>query len=232
MRRTRQILRFLLLLAPIVLVSGARGQAALLMEGPYGHFGALNPTGHAAIYLSRVCAETPTVLRRCGPGEAGVVVSRYHRVSGYDWLAIPLIPYLYAVNSPDDVPDTVDGNVVAHLRDHYRREHLESVVPDDPDGNTPKGEWTQLVGESYDRKIYGFQIETSEEQDDALIEEFNSQRNEGHFNLLFRNCADFARKVINFYYPRSVHRNLVADAGIMTPTAGSNVPREVQQAPQ
>ena len=34
-------------------------------------------TGHAAVYLSGVCAETPLVLRRCGPGETGVVLSRY-----------------------------------------------------------------------------------------------------------------------------------------------------------
>jgi len=35
------------------------------MEEPFGNFGDMNPTGHAAIYLNRVCAETPTQLRRC-----------------------------------------------------------------------------------------------------------------------------------------------------------------------
>ena len=62
-------------------------------------FGAFNPTGHAAVYLNHVCAETPTELRMCRTGEYGVVISRYHKIDGYDWIAIPLIPYLYAVNS-------------------------------------------------------------------------------------------------------------------------------------
>lgn len=44
---------------------GLRGDATLFVEEPYGSFGAMNPTGHAAIYLSKVCAATPTFLRRC-----------------------------------------------------------------------------------------------------------------------------------------------------------------------
>src|SRR5277367_6508350 len=84
----------------------ARADAALLMEEPYGEFGAFNPTGHAAVYLNHVCAETPTELRMCRPGELGVVISRYHSVGGFDWIAIPLIPYLYAVDSADQIPAT------------------------------------------------------------------------------------------------------------------------------
>src|ERR1700722_19217568 len=79
-------------------------QAALLMEQPYGVFGSLNPTGHAALYLERVCADTPVHLRMCREGETGVVISRYHGVGSYDWVAIPLIPYLYAVDDPSQVP--------------------------------------------------------------------------------------------------------------------------------
>jgi hypothetical protein len=90
-------------------------------------------------------------------------------------------------------------------------------VPDTSTGKIPGGEWYQLTGEAYDRKIYGFEIETSEAQDNAFIEEFNSRRNESHFNLLFRNCADFTRDVINFYYPHALKRSIVADLGITTP---------------
>ena len=52
-------------------------QAALLMEEPYGFFGALNPTGHDAIYFARICSETPIKLRRCTAGEPGSVITRY-----------------------------------------------------------------------------------------------------------------------------------------------------------
>src|SRR5579875_3485294 len=95
----------LLLLIFLALPSGmAHADAALLLEEPFGDFGAMNPTGHAAVYLNHVCADNPIHLRPCRETEFGVVISRYHRVDGYDWMAIPLIPYLYAVDSPSDVP--------------------------------------------------------------------------------------------------------------------------------
>lgn len=195
----------------------ARADITLLLEEPYGTFGGMNPTGHAAMYLSRVCAETPLSLRRCNPGEPGAVISRYHRIGGYDWIAIPLIPYLYSVEQADQVPESASPPEVASLRDTYRRAHLEEVAPDDSDGSTPSGDWTQLVGEAYDRTIYAFGIETSEQQDDELIRTFNSGPNWNRFHLLFKNCADFSRQVINFYYPKAVRRNFNADLGIMTP---------------
>lgn len=190
---------------------------ALLMEEPYGTFGAMNPTGHAAVYLNHICAETPTQLRPCKDGEYGVVLSRYHKIDGYDWIAIPLIPYLYAVTSLDDIPVSVDKAKVAELRDRYRREHLMALAPDDPDGGVPKGEWTQLVGSSYDRTIHGFEVDSTPEEDARFIALFNDRRNVGHFNLLFHNCADFSRVVLDIYFPHAIHRNVVADVGLMTP---------------
>ena len=177
----------------------------------------MTPTGHAAIYLSDVCAESPTELRPCLPGEHGVVLSRYHHIDGYDWLAIPLIPYLYAVDDVSKIPAKADPGLETRLRDRYRREHLMDLVPDDPKKEIPDGEWTQLIGSAYDRKIYGFAVETSKEQDEQLIEDFNDRENRSHFNFFFNNCANFAEKVMNYYYPHSIHRNFIADAGLMTP---------------
>jgi hypothetical protein len=213
----KQLKFMLVLLVVFAGVPELRAEAALFLEQPFGGFGEMNPTGHAAIYLSNICAETPTMLRRCRPGETGVVISRYHRIAGYDWIAIPLIPYLYAVEQADEVPRSANPSLVAELRDTYRRNHLEALVPDGRNGETPKGEWTQLIGSAYDRKIYAFEIETSPEQDDRLMAELNSGPNKSHFNLFFRNCADFSRHAIDTYYPGAVHRSLVADAGITTP---------------
>src|SRR5215472_13825739 len=153
----------------------------LFVEEPYGAFGAMNPTGHAAVYLNRVCAETPVKLRPCQPGESGVVISRYYRVGGYDWAALPLIPYLYAVDRPEEVPLTADRDLVFKLRDQYRREHLRDFVPEGPDGDKPQGDWTQLVGASYKRKIYALEVETTAAQDEHLIEELNSGKNHSRF---------------------------------------------------
>src|SRR5277367_1899064 len=135
----------------------ASASATLLLEEPYGKLGFFTATGHAAVYLSGVCAETPLVLRPCAPGETGIVISRYNGVEGYDWIAIPLIPYLYALDRAEDIPLYADPKMVSFLREQYRRQHLESVVPDLPNGADPGGNWYELVGTSYDRTVYGFE---------------------------------------------------------------------------
>jgi len=198
-------------------VSRANAAAALLLEEPYGKLGAFMAQGHAGIYLSRVCAETPLVLRRCRDGESGVVISRYNGIAGYDWVAIPLIPYLYAVDKTDNVPLFANPKLAAFLRNQYRRKYLEEIAPDGIDGETPGGNWYELVGTSYDRTVYSYEIETSPEQDNALIRRLNSRPNESHFKTVSHNCADFAREIINFYYPKAVRRSFIADAGMTTP---------------
>lgn len=188
----------------------AWGQATLLVEEPFGKFGAFTATGHAAIYLSRVCAETTVKLRRCEPGENGVVISRYYDVGGYDWIAIPVLPYFYAVDDVKDVPPQADSETVTALREKYKREHL---VPESIEGRN----WQQLIGTAYERKVYALEFSTTEAQDDALIAKLNGAPNVSHFSLLFHNCADFARSIVNFYHPHSVRRSLTADSGITTP---------------
>lgn len=205
------------MLTALCAIPAHAGKVALLLEEPYGHFGSMNPTGHAAIYLSDVCAETPVRLRHCMPGETGVVISRYHNIDGYDWIAMPLLPYLYAVNYADEIPAEADPGMVVRLQDRYRREYLMDYVPDDSRREIPDGDWTQLLGESYIRKIYGFSLETRPEQDDALIALLNDRANRSHFNLFFNNCANFSENILNFYYPHSIHRNFIADVGLMTP---------------
>lgn len=213
----RAMKRLWLVLFIFVFFRPAHADVALLLEEPYGAFGGMNPTGHAAIYLTDICAATPTQLRHCEPGEGGVVISRYYKVGGYDWVAMPLVPYLYAVENVEDIPQWATRESVAAMQDDYRRVHLLSIAPSEEDGSSPKGDWVQLVGEAYIRKMYGFRIKTTQAQDDAFIEYLNHRKNKSHFSLLYSNCADFAREVLNFYAPHSIHRNFLADAGITTP---------------
>lgn len=208
---------YLLALMALACASLSQASATLLLEEPYGKLGFFTATGHAAVYLSGVCADSPLVLRPCEPGETGVVISRYDGVDGYDWVAIPLIPYLYAVDRPEDIPLFADAKMVEFLRDRYRRDYLESVAPDGKNGEAPGGNWYELVGSSYDRTMYGFEIATTPEQDRALIQKLNSSPNVSHFHTTSRNCADFVKDIINFYYPKALHRSVVADVGITTP---------------
>lgn len=189
-----------------------RAQATLLLEEPYRYDGTFAGTGHSAVYLSRVCAETPTALRRCRADETGVVISRYHGIAGRDWVAVPLIPYLYAVESPDAIPLYVDAKVVRFLRENYLGKF--QLPAESKPGAEPRYE---LAGSAYDRTLYAFQIATRPEQDDALIQTLNAAPNSEAYKVLDRNCADFVKQIINFYYPHAIHRSVVGDLGIMTP---------------
>jgi hypothetical protein len=206
----------LIVLGPIFCSHG-HSQAALLLEEPYGFFGTVNPTGHVAVYFERICAASPVKLRRCEPGELGAVIARYQGIDGYDWVAIPLVPYLYSVEKTAEVPPLVDHEVVVQLRDNYREAHLQNLGADLSAGNLVHGGWTQLLGAAYERRIYAFRFDTTPQQDDALIARLNDRRNKSKFNLLFNNCADFTRVILNDYFPRTFRRSIFPDAGMTTP---------------
>jgi hypothetical protein len=194
-----------------------RAQAALLMAEPYGFFGFLNPTGHDAVYFGRICAETPVKLRRCTSGELGAVITRYQGIANYDWIAMPLLPYLYSVENGSEVPASADHKNVTGLRDQYHEAHLLSLGKDVPRGGDVKRGWSQFVGVAYERRIYAFRFSTTEEQDDAFIARMNAGANRSRFNLLYRNCADFTGDILNFYFPGTFRRSALPDAGITTP---------------
>lgn len=200
-----------------LVTSQCHAQAALLLEEPYGFFGTLNPTGHTATYFARICAETPVTLRRCLPGEMGVVIARYSDVAHYDWVAIPLIPYLYSVEDPAEVPAHVDRVTVNQLRDQYHEARLMSLGTEVKKGNFWHGGWTELIGVSYERRIIAFRFDTTEAQDDAFIARMNDDKNRSHFQLLYKNCADFSRALLNEYFPKTFHRSFAPDAGMTTP---------------
>lgn len=214
-KRGRTVLFVLTALAILGLPVCGRGQAALLMEEPYGFFGTINPTGHTAVYFSRLCVQTPAKLRRCEAGELGAVIARYQGISSYDWVAMPLLPYLYSVEDSSDVPERVNREKVTRMRRAYHEEHLAGLSANE--GNLLHGGWDQLIGVSYERRIYAFRFATTEEQDDALMDELNDRENKSHFNLVYNNCADFARILMNSYFPGTFHRAFFPDAGMTTP---------------
>jgi len=90
------------------------------------------------------------------------VLSRYDGVGGYDWIAIPLVPYLYAVGRPEVVPLFADAKIVTSCgivtAGNIWKNRSRLAKRRDPGGN-----WYELVGSSYDRTTYGFDIETSPE---------------------------------------------------------------------
>ena len=218
MRRVRTS-AFALMAFVVLAISPApgRAQAALLLEEPYGFFGFINPTGHNAIYFERICAETPVRLRRCQAGELGSVISRYQGIKDYDWMVIPLVPYLYSVEDASAVPARANRKAVHQLRSRYREARLLSLGEDLPQGNMLHGGWNQIVGLSYERRIYAFRFETTEKQDDEFIALMNDGPNRSHFDIFYKNCSDFVRILLNFYFPGAFGRSIFPDAGVATP---------------
>lgn len=195
----------------------ARADVSLLLCEPYGRLGFFSPLGHISTYFDRICADTPTSVRRCGPGETGVVISRYEKMAGLDWVAIPLVPYLYAVEHAADARVEASPDQVLALRNTYREAHLRAIFPDAPGGAPPAGNWIQLVGATFDRRLVAFRIKTTAEQDEAVIRWLNERPNKTRFSYLYRNCADFTRDLLNVYFPGEFKRNFLADLGFTTP---------------
>jgi hypothetical protein len=197
--------------------TAAHGQAAVLLEEAYGRSRIFNPTGHVAIYFARVCAASTTRLRRCAPGELGGVIARYNGMAPFDWVAIPLIPYLYAVDDPADAPTQLDRAEGDRMRLAWHDEHLKSLSAKIGPGGLMHRGWNQLMGESFNRKTYVFRFNTTEAEDDALIAWLNHEPNRTHFRILYNNCADFTARIMEFYFPHVFHRRILPDAGIVTP---------------
>ncbi len=218
MRGSLSILRMLLLLAAAACLSPARAELTVLVGEPFGAFGTMMPNGHIAVYLNRVCADGPLHVRMCRAGEpAGVAVARLDAIGAVDWVASPIMPFLYATDDPHAVLATTDEASVLALREQYRAGHLEALLPAGAERTKANADWWEIAGAAYSRRLWGYRIATSRAQDEALVAMLNERANHHVYSVVHRNCADFAAEVVNFYYPGSVHRNHVADMGIMSP---------------
>lgn len=180
-------------------------------------------SGHSAIYLSRICPDdSPTKMRMCRPGEQGSVLSNYTTFDEsrpYEWNIVPLSIYLYGVEDPRNRPMVSSKEIKAALEERYREKYLSAICGGMACVSSSSAEWRQMVGATLERSLYLFVVKTSVEQDRALVAEFNALPNVNHFNPLTRNCADFARRVMNAYFPHAVSPDYINDFFITTPKA-------------
>lgn len=182
----------------------------------------VSSTGHSAVYFSRICAESPIVLRLCGPGENGSVMSNYLNIGedqSFEWNIVPLNIYLYGVEDLGNRPVFGSFKIKHVLEERYRERYLASLCTGPPCQNSEKSEWREMVAATLIRSVYIFVIKTTEEQDRKLIAEFNDSQNRNHFNGITRNCADFTRRVINTYFPKATHPDYLNDFGMTSPKA-------------
>jgi hypothetical protein len=179
-------------------------------------------TGHSAVYLSRICPESPVRLRLCHAGEQGSVISNYTNLGedrSFQWNIAPLSVFLYGVEEPRHRPVFGSDKIKGVLEERYRDKVLQAYCAGPPCATSNKAEWREMVGAELSRGIYIFIVHTTVRQDLDLIETFNTLPNRNHFNGAIRNCADFTRGIIDTYFPHSTSRDYVNDFGMTSPKA-------------
>jgi hypothetical protein len=179
-------------------------------------------SGHTAVYFSRLCPASPVKLRLCRPGEEGSVMSTYINLGEnrrYEWNIVPLNVYVYGVQGARDRPIFGSQKVKAVLEQKYRDQAMPEYCSRKDCETSDKGEWRYMVGASMERSMYIFVVRTTIRQDLDLMAKFNSLPNENHFNIVARNCADFAKNVVDTYFPHAAHREVINDFGMTSPKA-------------
>jgi hypothetical protein len=179
-------------------------------------------SGHTAVYFSRICPESPVKLRLCQPGEQGSVISNYINLGedqSFEWNIAPLNVYLYGVENPRYRPLVGSQKIKHVLEERYRENYLSAYCATESCQTSHKAEWREMVAATMERSIYMFVVSTTVQQDLALIEQFNAEANENHFNGMTRNCADFTRRIINTYFPNATGPDYINDFGMTSPKA-------------
>jgi len=223
--RTAGIAAVLVLICFCLTFTAAPARAdvgVLLNESLDTSFARISGSGHSAVYFSRICAESPVKLRLCRPDEQGSVMSNYTTLGEdqpFEWNIVPLSVYLYGVEDPQNRPLFSSQKIKHALEERYRTNFLAGYCDSETCRTSNKAEWREMVGATLERSIYIFVVETSVDQDRALITEFNSQPNKNHFNGVTQNCATFTRRIMNSYYPHSARADYLNDFGLITPKA-------------
>jgi hypothetical protein len=220
---TARLLAVLVLLCVCLAGSPAYADVGVLLnESLDTNVARITGSGHSAVYFSRICPASPIKLRLCGPDEQGSVISNYTTLGEdqpFEWNVVSLSIYMYGVEDPQNRPLFGSQKIKHVLEERYRANFLAGYCEGATCRTSGKAEWREMVGATLSRSIYIFVVETSVEQDRALIAEFNSLPNQNHFNGITRNCAEFSRRIINTYFPHATRADYLNDFGLITPKA-------------
>jgi hypothetical protein len=108
------------------------------------------------------------------------------------------------------------------LEERYRQKYLTGLCDTKNCLTSNSAEWRETVGATLERSLYMFVVKTSVEQDEALIAAYNARPNVNHFHGATNNCADFTRRVMDFYFPHAVHRDALNDFFMTSPKAAAH----------
>ena len=208
----------------IMCAPAARADVGIALADPT-HVGASEWTqaGHSSVYLSGVCAETPTKLRLCEPGEQGSILTTFPDFDeqfSYEWNAVPLSLYLYGSTDTDAMPLYASPALKRAQESAAANGELKQVCA----GACPQIQhayWRDLINATASRDVYVFAVRTTREEDQDFVRRVNALPNRNHYRMTTHNCANFARDMVNRYFPHAVHRDLLNDLGMMGPKSAA-----------
>jgi hypothetical protein len=213
-------------LTPLLIASApaARADVGIALADPT-HVGVSvwTQAGHSSVYLSGVCAETPTKLRLCEPGEQGTILTTFPNFGEqypYEWNAVPLSLYLQGSTDAETMP-LYASPALKHAQESAaaNRELKQVCAGSCTEG--PHAYWRDLVNATASRDVYIFAVRTTREQDEDFVRRVNALPNRNRYHMATHNCANFARDMVNRYFPHAVHRDLLNDLGMMGPKSAA-----------
>ena len=218
---------FGLLLLPLVLaLPSARADVGVVLADPTTiGVSTWTHAGHSLVYLSGVCADTPTHARLCGPGEQGSIVTMYpdfHENKPYAWNLSPLSLYLEGSLVPGNRLLYASHHVKEALEVHGRGTFLATVCAGNTCPEQPHSYWRDLVGATIDRDIFFYVVHSTRAQDQAAVDLLNNTANINQYRTLTHNCSDFTRVLVDTIFPHSVHRDFLNDLAMMSPKAAAH----------
>jgi hypothetical protein len=183
-------------------VSQTRADMALLVEDPAGYKGFWSDSGHLSIWISDACLSGDGAVSIC-PGDGGVVLSSTSYWMRKGWAAIPAQTYLMGVDGKSET--------------NAWSETLHPAYPE-----VPLNYGRKYIGRLNHRGLYVLRIQTSREQDALVLERIQQGRSQFHYEVWTNNCSDFARQVLQLYFPGAFGRRIIPDFGITTPHGVAN----------
>jgi len=209
----------------VLLPAAARADMGVMIADPTTvGASAFTHAGHALVYLTGVCADTPVRARLCRTGENGSVVTRYpkfHESSSYGWNIVPIELYLEGSMRPGERllygSQNVRDALASKARDGFMKDVCSGACP-----IVAHSYWRDMVAATITRDIFVFAVKTDTTQDEKTVEWLNAQENVDRYNGVTNNCATFVKDLINVIFPHSVHRDVINDIGMMTPKAAAH----------
>jgi hypothetical protein len=211
----RRLGQGLAVLALLAVSLAARADVALLVEEPIGRFGTWTDMGHAAIWISSACLLPSGEVRFCEEGD-GVVFSRSVHQDPFPWLAIRWPAYMYAsLQAVGDVRE-MPARIARGQRQTLWESEYGSIYP-----GVSLASGMEALGEAYRRRIWVIQVETTPEEDRAVLDRMSDRFDGSKYSLFFRNCSHFAWGILNLYWPGELGLRRPHLLGIRTPSGVS-----------